>query len=148
MKHELQVERSKRLHEESLTQRDAIDGIYLPASRIAAEEGGDAQAQQAACRYVSEAIRRHQRGLSMNGRPWVSWNSWTARAEFLYIKKRYSEDHTNKWMTTKEEAERVARPAERATEREKPTLKASAEKPKADKKNEKPKGDKVPKGPK
>ena len=73
----------------------------MPVSCIVREEGGDEAAVKAAANYVTQAIRCHKEGKTLNGRPYVQWNSWTKRYEFLYVGKEYRGSFSQRWQETR-----------------------------------------------
>ena len=90
----LKEERSKT---QELQEVDEMDGVYMPFSVIVREEGGDAPAMQAARNYVAECVRHYKVGKGVKTRSFLSFNTWTKRVEFLYIKKRFRQSFAKKW---------------------------------------------------
>lgn len=107
-KDQLQVERTKRIQRQTLQTSDSYSGTYLPPSRIVKKEGADSQAVVAACRYIRQCVLRAQRGETLNGRPYMQYNAWTGRHEFLYCQRQYGETLKSSWTQEYHEAERVA----------------------------------------
>ena len=88
---QLKVEQQKRMRTQSMDTCASTDARYFAAGRIYVEEGSDDPALEATCNYIQEAIRRAQAGETLNGHPYVLFNSWTKRYEFLYTKLGYNE---------------------------------------------------------
>ena len=77
----------------------------MSVSKIAESEGTSADDVRAAVNYVLECVHRHRQGLTLNQRPYVLWNEFTKRHDFLKIRHKYQEmaqirdeetDHENK----------------------------------------------------
>lgn len=52
-------------------------------------EGSDEAAATAAFFCMSKCVERFKAGITMNGNPFISFNAFTNRWEFLYVKKRF-----------------------------------------------------------
>ncbi len=70
-----------------------MSGNYYPAMRIVKEEGGGESGIEAAANYVAEAVRRFKLNETLSSKPYVLFNAWTKRHEFLYVKESTSEQH-------------------------------------------------------
>ena len=105
---EFKAERSRRSMSETHRTTDEIEGEYLAASVIAIGEGSDEAGVEAACNYVSEAIRRHQRGEKLSTKPYCQFNGWTRRWEFLYLTGKYREAFETSFNKRWDEADHVA----------------------------------------
>ena len=79
-------------------------GIHYPIKVIFTKEGGDLAAARATQNYILTALSKHARGETDAGTPYVYFNSWSRRHEFLYIKKRFDNDFAKTWQTTSYEA--------------------------------------------
>lgn len=66
---------------------DSVNGVYLCITRIFKEEGEDDAAVAATFHYVQECTRLHKAGALVKGRPFIAWNKFTKRSEFLYLTK-------------------------------------------------------------
>eukprot|EP00969_Alexandrium_andersonii_P027874 1216208-Alexandrium_andersonii.AAC.1 len=60
---------------------------------------GDGEAKVAAYNYCRTCINLHKAGKSHRGRLFLSWNGFTRRAEFLYVKKSFQESFARTWET-------------------------------------------------
>ena len=79
------------------TSEDALAGTYEPMQVIWEREGKDSGAITATLNYVNECIARTQKGELNKQRPWVAWNSFTKRHEFLYVKRSCRDSFAEQW---------------------------------------------------
>jgi hypothetical protein len=85
---------------------DEQSGQYEPPMRIVVLEGGDKSAHVAASHYCARALFLTRKGITFHGKPFVSWNDWTKRYEFLYVKKSFQTRFEQCW---KEKVEYLAK---------------------------------------
>jgi hypothetical protein len=50
------------------------------------------------------ALAKYKRGETLNGQPFVLFNTWTRRFDFLYIQKGIEQSHESRWSVTHHEA--------------------------------------------
>lgn len=70
----------------------------MSPSRIVNEEGGQQPQKddvQAAINYVKAAVLSHANGKTCSGRPYLKYNFWTLRWEFLYTKHIFDEKNSD-----------------------------------------------------
>ena len=92
----------QRTHSNVLQKIDSKHGRYLSLSRIAVEEGGDADALVAAVRLAAKC--------ALLGGVWVHWDKMGERLKFLYVELQYNEVFSRSWglyETSHQEGTRV-----------------------------------------
>ena len=62
---------------------------FEPIPVIIRNEGGDESAKIAGLNYVMRCVGMYKKGFTFRGVPFVSFNSWTLRYEYLYVKKQF-----------------------------------------------------------
>jgi hypothetical protein len=72
-------------------------GKYIPAKVLFDREGGDAAAAVATVNYMLTAIAKVNKGETMDGQPYILYNAWTRRYEFMHIELSYSQSHSQGW---------------------------------------------------
>ncbi len=80
-----------------------MTGIYYPAMQIVEEQGGGDSGIEAAANYIAEAVRRFKLNETLNSKPYVLFNAWTRRNEFLYVKESTREYHRQEFIEQKNE---------------------------------------------
>lgn len=106
VKAQLEVERSKRRQREQLDVSTNMGGVYMAPSKIRKEEGEDEAGLAATIAYIEEALSRHSRGGSFNGHPWVAFNAFTKRYEFLNVTRSVNERFTQSFIAEVAEADK------------------------------------------
>ena len=86
-----------REQSQSIYELDEQTGQYEPPMRIVVLEGGDKSAHVAASHFCARALFLTRKGITFHGKPFVSWNEWTKRYEFLYIKKSFQTRFEQCW---------------------------------------------------
>jgi hypothetical protein len=69
---------------------DITRGSYMSASRVFAEEGGTVNDVMATKNILEKCLRM--------GAPFVKYNSFSERYDFLYLRKEFSEELTKSWQ--------------------------------------------------
>jgi hypothetical protein len=81
----------EKTHMQAWKKIDTSKGIYMSASRVFQEEGGTVADIEAAKNTVTKC--------AMMGTPFVEWNGWSERFDFLYMKKEVREEMTKSWSS-------------------------------------------------
>ena len=71
---------------------------YLPIKKIWDQEGQDEDAAAATMNYVLTAVSMNNANKTLNGRPYLKFNTWTRRWEVLYTRNLYSETFQQQWQ--------------------------------------------------
>lgn len=95
--------KTRREKKEISTQASRARGIHMPIKCIWVKEGKDAAAARATSNYILTCLHYHSKGETCNGVPYIEYNDFTRRYEFLYIKKNYDNTHEKKWEVTEQE---------------------------------------------
>ena len=103
---------------------------------IIRNEGGDESAKIAGLNYVMRCVDMYKKGFTFRGVPFVSFNSWTLRYEYLYIKKQFRNALLSQWTRTSTET--VKQPSKSQSSAEAPKEVSMEETPAHAQKTEKP----------
>jgi hypothetical protein len=80
---ELQVLRSTRVHTESVTNDDDTSAQHVSIKKLMDDEGE----VEAVVNHVFECTSRHAAGATFKGKPYLWWNVFTKRYDYLQVKR-------------------------------------------------------------
>ena len=88
---------AKRLRTQKATFENFKKGKFKPFSVIVRDEGSDQCAVKAATNIVQTCIALWKKNITCNGVPFVSWNSFSKRAEFLHLETGFADIVQDCW---------------------------------------------------
>jgi hypothetical protein len=78
-------------------------GSYEPTAIVHEREGKDTAGAKATLNYVRKCLQLREKGYKYRNRPFIMWNSFTERYDFLYIKRGFRDSLEEIWsMSTVE----------------------------------------------
>jgi hypothetical protein len=79
-------------------------GRYVPIKQIWKAEGEDQEAAEATMNYVLTAISKVKAGELLDGNPYIIFNTWTRRYDFLYLEKSIGQSFKRVFEVRQQEA--------------------------------------------